>query len=137
MIHGNVKYKPFARGADNPTAVLTQAIVDGIRARYAKGGITQRELGAQYGIQQSHVSLILNNKIWSTEPAKYQTLRISSSFEFTMQCNHCNAKATWSYYYENSVASIVLRCKGCSQSVTVVLNKENMIDSSNDNESRW
>jgi hypothetical protein len=38
--------------------------VEEIRAIYALGGVTYRELATEYGVSHQHVSLIINNKTW-------------------------------------------------------------------------
>ncbi len=53
------------RGEAHHGAKLTGEHVREIRRRYAAGGISQRVLGAQYGIQQGAVSAILRGKKWS------------------------------------------------------------------------
>jgi hypothetical protein len=47
------------RGEDSPAAKVTTEAVLQIRARYAAGGISQRELGEEYGIGQTHVGRIV------------------------------------------------------------------------------
>ena len=47
-------------GERRPQAKLTDAEVDEIRERYAAGGISQKDLGAQYGVSGSAVSAIVN-----------------------------------------------------------------------------
>ncbi len=43
---------------------LTPDQITEIRRRYAQGGIRQADLGAEYGIGQSHVSQIVRGTIW-------------------------------------------------------------------------
>jgi hypothetical protein len=52
------------RGTKNGQVVLTEAQVCAIRSTYAAGGISQDALGKQYGIDQGHVSRIVNRKLW-------------------------------------------------------------------------
>ncbi len=52
------------RGEDNGYSRVTSSQVIAIRAAYASGGVTQRELGERYGITQSNVSAILMRKTW-------------------------------------------------------------------------
>lgn len=47
---------------------VAHADVPVIRARYAAGGITQRELGLEYGVNASQISLIVNFKNRKEEP---------------------------------------------------------------------
>jgi hypothetical protein len=51
-------------GENSGVAKLTWPKVDEIRARYAAGGIFQRELGAEYGVSDTHISAIVNNLRW-------------------------------------------------------------------------
>ena len=52
-------------GEVNANSKLTSSQVGEIRARYAAGGVTQRELAAAYGIaSQSHVSQIVRGVKW-------------------------------------------------------------------------
>lgn len=53
------------RGEQHANSKITRAQTEAIRAAYAAGGITQRELGEQYGIHQGTISTILHNKHWS------------------------------------------------------------------------
>jgi len=39
-----------------------------IRERYAKGGVTQRQLAAQYGVAQITVSFLLRRVTWRCVP---------------------------------------------------------------------
>lgn len=45
------------------STVLTDEQVEDIRARYARGGVTQRQLADEYGICQPHVSQIVNGHV--------------------------------------------------------------------------
>lgn len=47
------------------TTLLTREIVSEIRKKYDSGTMTQKEIGIEYGIEQNHVSRIVNNKMWS------------------------------------------------------------------------
>lgn len=44
---------------------LTADQVREIRRRYAEGGVSLRALGAEYGVHNSAISKIVNNKIWT------------------------------------------------------------------------
>jgi hypothetical protein len=46
-------------------ATLTVDDVREIRRRYAAGGVIQRELGAEYGVQQAVVSKIIRRAAWA------------------------------------------------------------------------
>lgn len=48
----------------NPSAKLTAEQVGDIRARYAAGGVYQRELGEEYGVTQRLVSQIVLGQAW-------------------------------------------------------------------------
>jgi predicted transcriptional regulator len=43
---------------------LTEAKVIDIRARHAAGGVTQKQLAAEFGVCFQLISLIVNRKIW-------------------------------------------------------------------------
>ena len=45
-------------------ARLTWDIVNQIRAEYADGGVSQRELGAKFGVSNVQINRIVNNKNW-------------------------------------------------------------------------
>lgn len=51
-------------GSKHPNAKLSEKQVVEIRLRYAAGGVTQRELGREYGIHRAVVSLIVRRKRW-------------------------------------------------------------------------
>jgi DNA invertase Pin-like site-specific DNA recombinase len=51
-------------GESNGYAKLTREQVDEIRRRYATGAETQYVIADAFGIDQSHVSLIVRHKIW-------------------------------------------------------------------------
>lgn len=53
------------RGETMATSKLTQQQVDEIRARYAAGGIRQKDLAAEYGVSQSNVSVLVRNMTWN------------------------------------------------------------------------
>jgi hypothetical protein len=57
--------RPRFTGETNPVAVLTDAAVMEIRARYSGGEATQRKLAMDYGVSQSTVSLVVNRKHWT------------------------------------------------------------------------
>lgn len=52
-------------GAAHPAARLDAAQVAEIRALAASKSMSQRLIGAQFGISQGHVSNLLNSKTWS------------------------------------------------------------------------
>lgn len=51
-----------SNGENRPQSKLTDAQVKSIRLRYAQGGISQKSLGALYGVDGSTVSLIVSRK---------------------------------------------------------------------------
>jgi hypothetical protein len=52
------------RGEQHRMAKLTTAQAQEIRTRYAAGGVTLREVAADYGVHLSLISLIVRNRIW-------------------------------------------------------------------------
>lgn len=52
------------RGSDHALAKVTEDQVREIRRRYAAGGCTQRELGQEFGLSQTHVSGIIGRRKW-------------------------------------------------------------------------
>jgi len=54
-----------ASGEQNGSAKLSEAEVLSIRARYAMGGVSQRELAARFGVDLSNISRVLSRKHWS------------------------------------------------------------------------
>jgi hypothetical protein len=55
------------RGAESPRAKLTWDQVSEIRTRYRNGGVTQKQLGREYGVNPSVISLIIHDKQWKEE----------------------------------------------------------------------
>lgn len=53
------------RGEAHNCSRLKEEDVVAIRKSYRKGGITQKELGVQYGISHGHVSNIVLGRAWS------------------------------------------------------------------------
>lgn len=51
-----------ANGERSPQSRLSDHEVNEIRARYATGGVSQRALGADYGVDQSAISLIVRGQ---------------------------------------------------------------------------
>lgn len=58
------KKKMGRRGEEHFKAKLNWDMVREVRARYSVGNITLRELGDEYGVHNSQISRIINNKIW-------------------------------------------------------------------------
>lgn len=54
----------IARGESHSMSKLTQIQVTEIRNRHAKGGLTQQQLGKEYGVSRALIGLIVNNKLW-------------------------------------------------------------------------
>ena len=62
---GNVRWASGAeQGRNRRNSKLSAEAVRDIRNRYAAGGITQRALGIEYGINQVTVSEVIRHKIW-------------------------------------------------------------------------
>lgn len=57
-------------GVTNPNHKLTARDVLDIRRRYAHGGVYQYELAEEYGISQTHVSLICRGESWRNIPGR-------------------------------------------------------------------
>ncbi len=53
-----------ARGERNGQSKLSRSAVAYIRERYSAGGISQRELAREVGVDQSLISYIVRGKIW-------------------------------------------------------------------------
>lgn len=53
------------RGEKNSAAKLTDFLVRDILRRYARGGVTQRELSRDYHVSRSNIGLIVTRKIWT------------------------------------------------------------------------
>lgn len=56
------------RGEKHSMAKLTDSEASYARIRYAEGGITQRQLAAQFGVSNVLISLIIRRKIWAHLP---------------------------------------------------------------------
>ena len=54
-------------GDRHPRRKLSSEDVGEIRARYAAGGVLQRELGAEYGVTENQVWRIVNRYQWSQD----------------------------------------------------------------------
>lgn len=61
--------KSFAgrRGENHGMAKLDWGKVDEIRAKYAAGGVSQRDLGAEYGVAHRTIGLIVRGSLWTEE----------------------------------------------------------------------
>jgi len=53
-----------AKGEDSGRSKLTEDAVRSIRERYAAGGVTQKALGAEYGVTRSTICGVLNGRVW-------------------------------------------------------------------------
>lgn len=51
-------------GERNGHAILTADQVADIRVRYARGGVTQKQLGAEFGVCRQTIGLVVNGKNW-------------------------------------------------------------------------
>ena len=54
-------------GEGHHFAKLTRRQVEEIRRAYRRGGVTQYELAARYGVTQTNISGIVNNRKWANE----------------------------------------------------------------------
>jgi HNH endonuclease len=60
-----IRHGTWPHGERHGNAALTDDFVREIRTRYAAGGVFQRELAAEFGIEQAHVSKIIHRRIWA------------------------------------------------------------------------
>ena len=63
-------WHPVLTGEENGKTKLTAEVVADIRRRYAAGGVTLKELGREFGIHFSNISLIVRNRTWKNIPAR-------------------------------------------------------------------
>lgn len=61
----NMDDKRIRQRAGRGTAKIDFATAELIRAEYAAGGYTQRELATRHGIGQYVISRVVNNKMWT------------------------------------------------------------------------
>ena len=59
-----VRKKRSARGSVNAKAKLSATQVAEIRKRYARGGVRQAELAAEFGVHQTQISFIVRGANW-------------------------------------------------------------------------
>ncbi len=61
-----VKHGTFrdSKGSKHHMSKLTETKVKEIREQYARGLVSQKQLGAKFGICQQNVSDIINKKLW-------------------------------------------------------------------------
>lgn len=65
LVRGATRYPKYAAsGTRNGRARLTPAIARAIRERYAAGGVTQSELGAEFGVNQTAISDVVRGVTW-------------------------------------------------------------------------
>lgn len=57
--------RPIWKGVEHPRAKLTDEDVQHVRAAYASGQVSQRELGEHFGVSQVQVSRLVAGKSWS------------------------------------------------------------------------
>jgi len=62
------RHPETTQGSNHPGHKLTEADVVDIRARYRAGGILQRELAAEYGVNPCAIGYIVNRKTWKHLP---------------------------------------------------------------------
>lgn len=51
-------------GEKNPSAVLKESDVIGIKARYSEGNLSQREIGVMYGVSKNTIQAIICGRSW-------------------------------------------------------------------------
>lgn len=68
-----------AKGERVGTVKLTEVQVEDIRKRYYEGGVTQEDLGKEYGISQVRVGMIVRNEGWVISGEKRKNFRCRSS----------------------------------------------------------
>lgn len=64
---GRSSTTPPHYGESSPSAKVTAAQVAAIRAAYAAGGVSQRELGEEHGISQTQVGRIVRRVRWARD----------------------------------------------------------------------
>ena len=60
--HGTASCKRW--GSDHYRAKLTEELVPVIRAEYAAGGVTERDLATKYGVNVSTLHRMLTRQTW-------------------------------------------------------------------------
>ena len=60
----SVEHGTAARGERHGKAILSEQDVSAIRGRYALGGISQRALAAEYGLNHSTVQALIERRTW-------------------------------------------------------------------------
>jgi hypothetical protein len=63
-IHDSMRKGRFIQGERQGASKLRADQVRAIRERYSAGGISQRELAAEYGISQQHVGTLIKLRAW-------------------------------------------------------------------------
>lgn len=64
---------PTLPGESNPSSVLTEVEVAGIRRQYEAGDVTQRELAEQYGVGRSTIGDVVRYNRWKhVDPMDYR-----------------------------------------------------------------
>lgn len=58
------KNLPNSKGELHNCCKLTEIKVLEIRAAYAKGGVSQKDLAEKYGVTQAHISRIIKRQMW-------------------------------------------------------------------------
>lgn len=64
MVHKGRRRGPSVLEEEYPNAKLTAMQVREIRTRYASGGITQRELAAEYKVDRTNVQHVIHRRTW-------------------------------------------------------------------------
>jgi hypothetical protein len=60
----SVRAGTHAHGVRTAGAKLTDEAVRAIRSRYAQGGVTQETLAAEFGVDRSQISMVVNRRTW-------------------------------------------------------------------------
>lgn len=71
--------RPILAGEAHPLARLSNADVATIRATYAAGGVTQRDLAERFGCRPQHVSRIVRGRKRGATTAERRTHRLTQS----------------------------------------------------------
>lgn len=70
-----------SKGAKHGMAKLTGAQVEEIRARYAAGGVTQKQLALEYGISDGQISYLVANKSYTDPSLSVSNFKDKLSYE--------------------------------------------------------
>lgn len=56
-------------GENHPRSKLTWEIVDSIRARYAAGSVTYKELAQEYNVKIAAIQFVVTHRTWRLKPS--------------------------------------------------------------------